>query len=94
MGHYTGKTPLTQQWKIHGVTGFSSEPDKREFSYRHFRGINTNWTFDRTTSEPIESRYAIDALLIANMKRAFGDSFVSMATSDIPPAISFKGNDQ
>lgn len=67
------KCGVTQQWKIHGVTGFSTEPDKGEFVYRHFRGINTSWTFNRSRPEPILSRHSLDQAWIRSLERAFGD---------------------
>lgn len=90
------KPAITQQWKVHGVTGFSTQPDKEEFAYRHFRGINTNWTFDRTKPEPILSKHALDTHWVTAMEKAFGKAAAPASRPAEPrvgtqPARSAKG---
>jgi hypothetical protein len=64
------KCGLDRQWHTHGI-GVTPVPLSREFSYRHFRGISTDWKYPRTapiTHDP--ELHELDRPLLDAMKRA------------------------
>jgi hypothetical protein len=45
------------QWRVHTVTGRELQVGEwGEFSYRHFRGISTDWKYERSTNASFDPR--------------------------------------
>jgi hypothetical protein len=59
------KCALSDQWKTHQVSGKDQEKCfSREFSYRHFRAISTNWKYERSERISIDpANHVFDNLL-------------------------------
>ncbi len=48
--------PARAQWKIHAIGGMWSWPaGNTQVNYRHFRGINTSWKYERALSERFDA---------------------------------------
>jgi hypothetical protein len=64
------KCALERQWHTHGV-GAKPVPLNREFAYRHFRSISTDWKYERTPSVAYDPRlHELDRALLEAMRRA------------------------
>lgn len=60
-----------EQWKTHGVAGKSAEKLPM-IRHRHFRGITTNWKWDRTrNADRLSTDFALDRKMISLMEGAF-----------------------
>lgn len=61
------------QWKTHSIAGAASEKTP-EVTHRHFRGISTNWKWQRSGRSPeFSSRYLIDRPLKKVLDSTYGE---------------------
>lgn len=64
------KVPLEYQWQVHGFGGGFTPPIIESLKHRHFRGINYNWKYDRTSvTEFNPEHHEMDHRLVNSMKR-------------------------
>jgi hypothetical protein len=66
------KCPAHVQWHVHSIASWlpSRLPTSREFSFRHFREIGSNWKYQRTSRVPFDpSIHRTDALLTETLTR-------------------------
>jgi hypothetical protein len=59
------RCPANAQWHVHRILGWwANYLRSREFSFRHFREIGSNWKYQRTSRVPFDPLvHKTDALL-------------------------------
>jgi hypothetical protein len=63
--------PMDVHWSTHFVAGKENKPPfTQAFSYRHFRGVSTNWKYQRYFPQQPGRRQRVDAVLVRSLVRA------------------------
>ena len=67
--------PVSAQWRVHKIAGMRATPlAVEDMSYRHFREINTNWKYRRTTRDPYSpALHELDHELVKCLSRVRWD---------------------
>lgn len=63
------RCPQNAQWKVHNIGGWwPALRLSRQFSFRHFRSISTNWRYERTDTDRYdETKHMHDDALVSAM---------------------------
>lgn len=64
-----GRLPESAQWRVHSINDIHI-PRAQGISHRHFKGINTNWKYNRKETT-VETRHQVDEELVVALGKAF-----------------------
>lgn len=64
------RVPDSAQWRVHSIQGLNIPKDEG-VTHRHFKGINTNWKYDRAEQVADPEVHVVDDQLVEALARAF-----------------------